>query len=349
MKNMNIQLAETDFGKKVSNIALVLVAFSVVSLSILPAANAQRTPTSPGQGPTELPFKERKQLGSLNLQGSTDNTPTPRGQSNSLDKWFNAVLPILRNVGGAPLDILALQEAGVPSATVADVPFTIANQRNTGWGGNVGDAPAAEAFTWRPGSQGRGRDVPGRGNEGYYVYWMNTDPNGAGSSTRNIRVNLAIVTRTQADIVYTFYPPGASRAVLAVLIEGTWYLTAHARSGMQARGTGNDVPAILAAAQQVFGATPFILLGDWNNEPSTLDDSFNTRLNALGGNSTEYTFEADAPATHPNYAPTNAYDYFIANTTTLQGGARITRTEGTPTLLTDHRVRYWRYDPVTPR
>ncbi len=346
---MNIQLAETDFGTKVSNIALVLVALSVVFFSILPAANAQqRTPTSPGQGPKGkvVTGRERKHLGSINLQGSSDNTPTPRGQPNSEDKWQTGVLQIMRNAQGeAPVDILAVQEAGVAATTIGDTAFTIAAQQNTNWGGNIGDGPAVELYGWRPGSTGRGRDNNGRSTEQYYVYWVNTDRNGAGSSSRNVRVNLAIVTNTLADQVVTFHPPGASRAVLAVLIDGTWYLTAHARSGIEPNLTSNDVPAILAAAQQVFGVVPFIMLGDWNNEPSNLGRNFNTRLNAFGGNSTQYVVEADAPATHPNYAPTNAYDYFIANRTTLEGGARITRTVGTVTLLTDHRVRHWRYDP----
>jgi hypothetical protein len=330
MKNMNIQLAETDFGKKGSNIALLLVAFGAVFFAILPAAYAQTPPPTP------------KYVASINLQGSNDGTPTPRGQSSTENKWLTVVLGLLRNAGGdAPMDIVAMQEAGAVPQTARDAPFNIANQQNTNWGGNVGDGPAAQAFNWNVGTATR--------PESYYIYWVNADRNGAGSSTRNVRVNLAIVTRAPAESVVTFYPFGAQRPVLAVLIDGTWYATAHARSGQNPQQNACDAPAIIAAAQQVFGRFgngPFVTLADWNNEPGTIINT-GARINALGGDATQARFDTQTAAvlTYPNVAPTVAYDYFVGNDAGIRNDRFARLTAGFATLLTDHRLVKYRFGP----
>lgn len=225
------------------------------------------------------PLDRRGRIGTWNLQGSNASTE---------NKWNTNVANLIRD---QRLDILALQEAGdVPQSALDRGGQSPANLRTTGWGNGIGDGIDVDQYTWK-GTQTR---------PGYYIYWANTDPRGN-------RVNLAIVTRRQADQVISFTPPCARRPVIGVRIGNAWFFTVHARSG-----GGNDASAIVSATDAVVaqlerdnflaaGTYRWFNLGDWNREPATLPN------NIAGSTS-------NAEPTYSANNPQRRYDYLIYRT-----------------------------------
>ncbi|MFD4920901.1 endonuclease/exonuclease/phosphatase family protein [Streptomyces goshikiensis] len=170
-----------------------------------------------------------------NMQGATSG-----GQSN----WADQVRAML-TVQGA--DVVALQEAGsVPGSAAGNPLRTFTYQTAAGVNYQVRE------YLWR-GSSSRGTN--------YYVYHMQTDPNGN-------RVNLAIVTRQRASTVHIL-PPVGSRAMFGVeLGDGSVFWTAHAGAHV-----GNDAARIVAAVRTemiALNRPSWAVLADFNRSPSQL-------------------------------------------------------------------------------
>jgi hypothetical protein len=234
-----------------------------------------------------------RNVGTWNMQGSNARTEV---------KWQSGVANLMGGLrGGLRLDVLALQEAG--AAPPGAQGITPANVRTNNWpiNLNVIDGIPVNAYTWL-----------GTQRPGYYVYWINTDPNGN-------RVNVAIVTRRAADEVITFRTIGSARTVLGVRFGLTWYYTVHARSGIPNDDSLNNDGADIANAINdvtdylgtgVAGGYRFVALGDWNRDPGELIANPDTPLRA--NIAVDRLFAPTYPA---NPAPQRNYDYLVTSNT----------------------------------
>lgn len=204
-----------------------------------------------------------RNIGHWNMQGKC-----AQGES----KWVMALPNLMAGtvtVGdltinvGIPMDVLALQEAGLPPiAGTRPVPAGMRPpvQRN--------GAIAPEFFTWRPGSR----------FEEHHLYFLRTDPTGR-------RCNLAIMTRERANLVITLPPPlGRGREILGVRIGDDFYFDIHARSGVRGAAFEN-VRAIYDFMAANYRGQEFRILGDFNEEPSVLQDDI-ARFGAIANNVT---------------------------------------------------------------
>ncbi|EKG3605359.1 cytolethal distending toxin subunit B family protein [Campylobacter upsaliensis] len=175
---------------------------------------------------------EKYNVGTWNLQGSS---------AASESKWSVSIRQLI--TGDNPLDVLMVQEAGVlPNSAMM-----------TGRMVQPGGIPIHE-YIWNLGSNSRPNSV--------YIYYSRID---VGSN----RVNLAIVSRVQADEVFVLPPPTtASRPIIGIRIGNDAFFSIHAL----ARG-GNDAGAIITAVDTFFRDRPeinWMIAGDFNRPPDTL-------------------------------------------------------------------------------
>ncbi|AJD06865.1 cytolethal distending toxin subunit B family protein [Campylobacter lari] len=196
-------------------------------------------------------------VGTWNLQGSSAATES---------KWNISIRQLIS--GDNPLDILAVQEAGVLPSTAM---MTSRQVQPAGVG-----IPIHE-YEWNLGSLSRPNSV--------FIYYSRVD---VGAN----RVNMAIVSRRQADEVIVLPPPTvASRPIIGIRIGNDVFFSIHAL----ARG-GNDAGAIVAAVDMYFRNMPqinWMILGDFNRNPaalaSLLDPDLMSRINFVSPPSSTQT------------------------------------------------------------
>jgi len=175
---------------------------------------------------------EKFNVGTWNLQGSS---------ASSESKWGISIRQLI--TGANPLDVLMVQEAGVLPSTAMQTERMV----------QPGGIPIHE-YIWNLGTASRPNSV--------FIYYSRVD---VGAN----RVNLAIVSRVQADEVFVLPPPTtASRPIIGIRIGNDAFFSIHALS----RG-GNDAGAIITAVDEFFRNRPeinWMVAGDFNREPSML-------------------------------------------------------------------------------
>lgn len=202
--------------------------------------------------------------GTWNLQGSSASTES---------KWNISVRQLVS--GDNPIDILAVQEAGVLPETAIMTPRQVQP---------VGIGIPIHEYIWNLGSLSRPNSV--------YIYYSRVD---VGAN----RVNMAIVSRVRADEVIVLPPPTvASRPIIGIRIGNDAFFSIHAL----ARG-GNDAGAIVTAVDMHFRNMPnvnWMIMGDFNRNPGNLtpllDAELRSRINIvsppsftqIGGNTIDY-------------------------------------------------------------
>ncbi|EAI4690940.1 cytolethal distending toxin subunit B family protein [Campylobacter jejuni] len=173
-------------------------------------------------------------VGTWNLQGSSASTES---------KWNISIRQLV--TGSNPMDVLAVQEAGVLPSTATMTQRQVQP---------VGVGIPIHEYEWNLGTSSRPNSV--------FIYYSRVD---VGAN----RVNMAIVSRRQADEVIVLPPPTvASRPIIGIRICNDVFFNAHAL----ARG-GNDAGAIVTAVDMHFRNMPLInwmILGDFNRDPNSL-------------------------------------------------------------------------------
>ncbi|MFY4690799.1 cytolethal distending toxin subunit B family protein [Campylobacter jejuni] len=188
-------------------------------------------------------------VGTWNLQGSSATTES---------KWNISIRQLIS--GDNALDILAVQEAGILPTTAV---MTSRQVQPAGVG-----IPIHE-YEWNLGSLSRPNSV--------FIYYSRVD---VGAN----RVNMAIVSRRQADEVIVLPPPTvASRPIIGIRIGNDVFFSIHAL----ARG-GNDAGAIVTAVDMYFRNMPqinWMIMGDFNRIPGNLitllDADLRSRINIV--------------------------------------------------------------------
>lgn len=172
-------------------------------------------------------------IASWNLQGSS---------AASESKWSISVRQLI--TGESAADILAVQEAGTLPHTATQTQRVISSPSGI---------PIAE-YLWDLGTRSRPEQA--------YIYYAPVD---AGAN----RVNLAIVSRQQADEVIVLPPPtSVSRPIIGIRIGNEAFFSIHALAN-----GGRDAPAIVSAVFEHFRNRPEItwaILGDFNRNPANL-------------------------------------------------------------------------------
>ncbi|EPR4192296.1 cytolethal distending toxin subunit B family protein [Campylobacter jejuni] len=173
-------------------------------------------------------------VGTWNLQGSSAATES---------KWNISIRQLV--TGDNPMDILAIQEAGVLPTTA------VMTQRQVQ---PVGIGIPIHEYEWNLGTSSRPNSV--------FIYYSRID---VGAN----RVNMAIVSRRQADEVIVLPPPTvSSRPIIGIRIGNDVFFSIHAL----ARG-GNDAGAIVTAIDAHFRNMPqinWMIMGDFNRNPRLL-------------------------------------------------------------------------------
>ncbi|PAF42530.1 cytolethal distending toxin subunit B family protein [Helicobacter sp. 11S02629-2] len=222
---------------------------------------------------------EDHNIASWNMQGSSAATES---------KWNVNVRQLL--TGNSSADILLIQEAG-------SLPLSARQTERVVQHGGI---PIHE-YAWNLGTTSRPDIV--------YIYYSRID---VGAN----RVNLAIVTRNQADDVYVLAPPTtASRPIIGIRLGNDVFFSAHALAS-----GGRDAPAIIEEVHRTFVGQPqinWLVGGDFNREPDSLYNALEPRIQqrvsviatntptqnsgrtldyAIAGNSGTTTFSAPALA-----------------------------------------------------
>jgi cytolethal distending toxin subunit B len=194
-----------------------------------------------------------------NLQGASHSTEV---------KWDSGVAPMM-----SQNRLVALQEAGsVPDRARFWEDHSLTDSAGRQW--------TVREYNWL-GSDSR---------LGYWIYWLETDPNGR-------RVNLALVSATHAadiDVV-----AGPNRPGLGIRIGVDWYFSVHGSAGNH----GGDVPTLLGNINNAVankGYDDWFALGDFNREPETLENIPNLGVVC-----------PPASPTHPATAPVSKFDYMV--------------------------------------
>ncbi|EAP7571569.1 cytolethal distending toxin subunit B family protein [Salmonella enterica] len=193
-----------------------------------------------------------------NLQGSS---------AASESKWNINVRQLVSGSDGA--DILMIQEAGSLPLTAVQTPRQVQP---------VGIGIPINEYTWNLGTTRR-PDIR-------YIYYSRVD---VGAN----RVNLAIVSRQQADNVFVIRPPTTiSRPVIGIQIRNDVFLTTHSLAS-----GGPDSAAIVRSVNMFFNQPRFnhlewFLAGDLNRSPSRLENDL-----ILEGIDRDVTVVAPAVAT----------------------------------------------------
>ncbi|AWX15899.1 cytolethal distending toxin subunit CdtB [Mergibacter septicus] len=188
------------------------------------------------------------QTASANLENYLITTWNLQGSgATSENKWSVSIRQLITGEGAA--DILMVQEAG-------SLPDTaVMTQRMVQPGG----IPIHE-YIWNLGSMSRPDNV--------YIYYSRVD---VGAN----RVNLAIVSRQQAEEVIVIPPPTTvSRPIIGIRIGNDAFFTTHAIANR-----GSDSPAIVNAVFEYFNQHPtqrdtnWIIAGDFNRSPARLQST----------------------------------------------------------------------------
>jgi cytolethal distending toxin subunit B len=273
---------------------------------------------------TPRAYADGLRLGTWNMQGSNAATE---------NKWRTTVQQLMQQGGGVDLDILAVQEAGSTPTTAQGQTLPASIFQNTGWPLGIGNGAQVNQYEWNIRTTSR--------PERYYIYWAKTDPSGN-------RCNNAIVTDEPAQQVISFLPPGSRRSVIGVRFGSTWYFTVHARSGVGATSTANDVPSIVESINTVVDQLPgpstgstWIALGDWNHEPESIE-SFATGV-IPGVSEFIYYFppssSSNATPTYPSTNPQRTYDYYINSKPDILSDFQVQINN----ILSDHKPSFWHY------
>ncbi|MCV3450925.1 cytolethal distending toxin subunit B family protein [Campylobacter lari] len=196
-------------------------------------------------------------VGTWNLQGSSAATES---------KWNVSIRQLVS--GENPLDILAVQEAGTLPSTAVMTPRQVQP---------VGVGIPIHEYEWNLGSSSRPNSV--------FIYYSRVD---VGAN----RVNMAIVSRVQADEVIVLPPPTvASRPIIGIRIGNDVFFSIHAL----ATG-GNDAGAIVSAVDMHFRNMPqvnWMIMGDFNRTPGNLvpllDADLRSRINIVAPYSSTQT------------------------------------------------------------
>ncbi|MFF9040612.1 RICIN domain-containing protein [Streptomyces sp. NPDC014892] len=167
------------------------------------------------------------------------------GNTTGANKWLTDIPQLIR----AGYNVISLQEAGPqpPGTYLGQTRYMAEAENWAGW--------RVRQYRWQP---------PGQSNN-WYIYFVRTDFGGN-------RVNLAILTRFQADSVSiaqaAFYGNNgtpSSRPALGITLGNTLFFSVHA----MATG-GNDGAQLLRNIQAIAGFRTWAAMGDWNRGPSLL-------------------------------------------------------------------------------
>lgn len=196
---------------------------------------------------------ENYNSGTWNLQGSSASTES---------KWNISIRQLV--TGDNPMDILAVQEAGVLPSTAMQTPRQVQP---------VGVGIPIHEYEWNLGSSSRPNSA--------FIYYSRVD---VGAN----RVNMAIVSRVRADEVFVLPPPTvASRPIIGIRIGNDAFFSIHALAS-----GGNDAGAIVSAVDAFFRNRPeinWMILGDFNREAGALvpllDASLRSRINIVSPSS----------------------------------------------------------------
>ncbi|AJC85289.1 cytolethal distending toxin subunit B family protein [Campylobacter peloridis] len=188
-------------------------------------------------------------VGTWNLQGSSAATES---------KWNVSIRQLV--TGDNPFDVLAVQEAGALPSTAMMTPRQVQP---------VGVGIPIHEYTWNLGSLSRPNSV--------FIYYSRVD---VGAN----RVNMAIVSRRQADEVIVLPPPTVvSRPIIGIRIGNDVFFSIHALSS-----GGNDGGAIVNAVDMHFRNMPninWMIMGDFNRNPASLlnliDAGVRSRINIV--------------------------------------------------------------------
>jgi cytolethal distending toxin subunit B len=181
-----------------------------------------------------------------NMQGSCSNDNSP-----NQNKW----VVVRRNF--LDYDFLALQEAGALSSLPGSNPIPFSNIDNPDSVSN-----SLSIHQWNLGTNSR--------PEFRYIYFLETDTGGN-------RVNLAIVTRLQADQVILLQPDRSFRPILGIRYRSNYVFNIHAAS-MGSRN--NNAPNLINRVynyMQTRGSDSWIVMGDFNRSPDSLMNSLQSR------------------------------------------------------------------------
>ncbi|MET0342210.1 MAG: GDSL-type esterase/lipase family protein [Polyangiales bacterium] len=192
--------------------------------------------------------------GSYNMQGQMQGPATPN-DSLSDSRWWTAIRGLLNGLDGeAPIEVLALQEAG--SAPPRSWVQTSGTNFST---------PGIVEYELRMGTESRPNTA--------YVYWLNVG---------RPRISIAIVTRERAVDAVQIDVGGRfqSRPMMGVRLGTDWYFNAHALSNGAANA--NDAEDIIQRARTFIGARAaghdFMVLGDFNRDPARMPPAMQANI-----------------------------------------------------------------------
>lgn len=218
-------------------------------------------------------------LGTYNMQGST-------GGANGQSKWQSDVIPLMQ--GG--VQVLALQEAGtIPASATVESHRTL-----TVWAPNgVHYNYDLTIATWNPG---------GRRGATYYIYLLNTDPNGH-------RVNIAFISTRRADDQLAAYGSagGAGRPALGLRFGNELFWSVHALSN-----GGSNAAALVESINSQSGARAWAAMGDWNRTPDNFENQLFNLNRQLADNVTTYRLQGQGTDVQTQ-ASGNQLDYMVSN------------------------------------
>ncbi|MDT0616104.1 RICIN domain-containing protein [Streptomyces lancefieldiae] len=199
--------------------------------------------------------------------------------NNDANKWDLGVRGIIDS--GAPVDVIALQEAGVPPGGVAQAHYTIPQPPGTAQRpqylvrGQDGQLVAPDVYEYPFGSATQ---------QDGWLYWLRTDTRTEGAG----QVNLAIWTRERVydpatnptaegrvfvvPTLTTPDQPTQGRPALGVRLGDTVHFTVHAVSpgGANAPALANRVRTVMRTAGDGGGPLSSVLMGDFNQEAGNL-------------------------------------------------------------------------------
>lgn len=141
-----------------------------------------------------------------------------------------------------------------------------------------------------------------RGSRGatYYVYLLNTDPQGH-------RVNVAFITNQRADAIATAYggAGGAGRPALGLRFGGDIFWSVHALSN-----GGSNAAQLVRAINDASVGRNWAAMGDWNRTPDALETQLWNQQQGIAGDITFYRTRGQETQTQQSG---NQLDYMVSN------------------------------------
>ncbi|MEV0227482.1 endonuclease/exonuclease/phosphatase family protein [Streptomyces sp. NPDC050704] len=216
-------------------------------------------------------------LGTYNMQGSG-------GGLNGQSKWQSDVYPLMQQ----GIQVLALQEAGTIPASATNVRNRTLTVHTNDGGYQYFGLTTAE---WRPGGS-RGAT--------YYIYLLNTDPQGH-------RVNVAFITNQRADSIATAYggAGGAGRPALGLRFGNDMFWSVHALSN-----GGSNAAQLVREINAASAGRNWAAMGDWNRTPESMETQLWNQQQAIAGDVTFYHTRGQETQTHQGG---NQLDYMVSN------------------------------------